>query len=646
MSVTISRGHSKIVLEKSKSYFATKSRQNMPRKSLFMSKPMVSGIQFRDYEMFARMEVYSVDDESELEPLTDELRQEKNFEIVSHVYELSQEESQMVMPTGEITLQFKSQCSEAARCELLSELGLEIQREFDFLADAYQVRVTHAARKNPIKLSIELEKLSDIRFAEPDLALRRRYLNAPNDELFRHQWHLKNNGGQLGLKTGADVDALNAWRITEGKRSIRVCVMDDGFDLNHPDLRGNDKIISPKDFSDEDFEPAPEHASDNHGTACAGVAIAEDNGSGVVGVAPGCSFMPIRTSGWISDRSIENLFKYALDNQADVISCSWAASAWEFPLSHKMNAIISHVAKQGRDGKGCVICFAAGNEDRPIVGEKEGKVSHQGFAAHPDVIAVGASNSLDKRSYYSNFGEHLTVCAPSSGAPGRPITTTDRLGSKGYSSEGAYTHDFGGTSSATPLVAGIAGLILSYRPHLTAEEVKEVLVSTAEKIDEDNADYDINGHSVWYGHGRVNAYQALLSLQGDGLAEGNIMQEMSFQYQANQAIPDLGHLEKSIQVPFNCSINRISVSFNIDHTWVGDLKILLRTPNQEEIVLHNQIHMAEQKLLKTITSTEQPHLFAGLMGSDALGVWTLIVEDRLQQDSGILNDWRLTLGFS
>jgi hypothetical protein len=140
-------------------------------------------------------------------------------------------------------------------------------------------------------------------------------------------------------------------------------------------------------------------------------------------------------------------------------------------------------------------------------GEKNGLPYYQGFALHPDVTAVAASNSLDRHSYYSNYGPGITICAPSSGSPGRCIVTTDRHGLAGYSWDD-YTDEFGGTSSSTPLAAGLAALVLSVRADLTSAEVREILKETADKIDPAGGQY-VDGHSPLYGHGRINAQRAV-----------------------------------------------------------------------------------------------------------------------------------------
>ena len=125
-------------------------------------------------------------------------------------------------------------------------------------------------------------------------------------------------------------------------------------------------------------------------------------------------------------------------------------------------------------------------------------------ASYDGSMAVGASNDLNRRSPYSQYGDELDFVAPSGGG-NTGITTTDRTGSAGYS-DGAYTSDFSGTSSATPLAAGIAALILSRDPNLTASEIRNIMTDSCDKIGDD--DYD-NGWNMYYGYGKVNAYRAV-----------------------------------------------------------------------------------------------------------------------------------------
>jgi len=132
-------------------------------------------------------------------------------------------------------------------------------------------------------------------------------------------------------------------------------------------------------------------------------------------------------------------------------------------------------------------------------------------ASYQYSIAVGASNNLDIQSSYSQYGDELDFVAPSNGGT-LSITTTDRTGSVGYSA-GNYTGDFGGTSSATPLAAGIAALMISKDPNLTAMEVRILMRRSCDIIGPDPYD-DYTGWNMYYGYGRVNAYNSIVALDG------------------------------------------------------------------------------------------------------------------------------------
>lgn len=134
-------------------------------------------------------------------------------------------------------------------------------------------------------------------------------------------------------------------------------------------------------------------------------------------------------------------------------------------------------------------------------------------AAYPEAIAVGASSNFDCRSRYSRFGEELDFLAPSSGSIGTlipgvlKIQTTDRSGDAGVN--GNYTSTFGGTSAAAPVASGIAGLILSRAPELTAAQVRNVMRNSANKV---GPDAYVANRNNRYGFGRLNARAALSSI--------------------------------------------------------------------------------------------------------------------------------------
>ena len=241
--------------------------------------------------------------------------------------------------------------------------------------------------------------------------------------------------------------------------------------------------------------------------------MGEGNGLGIVGAAPACRLMPVRWGVDLADREVEAWFAYVRDQGAWVVSCSWSAQASFFPLGTRRAQAIERCAREGRNGRGTVICFAAGNENRDVNAPAQGSVN--GFAIHPDVMAIAACTSRDERVHYPNFGKEIAVCAPSSGRGGRGILTSDVTGmfvgngqqvNAGYSA-GDYTETFGGTSSATPLVVGICALLLSINPNLTGGAVRDIIQGTARKIGPAD-EYDANGHSLLFGYGCVDAQRA------------------------------------------------------------------------------------------------------------------------------------------
>jgi subtilisin family serine protease len=180
--------------------------------------------------------------------------------------------------------------------------------------------------------------------------------------------------------------------------------------------------------------PVKKHG-DIHGTPAAGVAIAESNGVGVVGAAPGCAFMPVRFPVKASDEVLIDIFE-EVAKKADVISCSWGPPPVYSPLNSKLDETIRTIATNGGPrNKGCVICVAAGNYNSPLNSynlslksinsdgftwlDDEGHLKQttglilNDLACHPNVIAVAASTSLNKHAAYSNWGHETSVCAPS-----------------------------------------------------------------------------------------------------------------------------------------------------------------------------------------------------------------------------------------
>jgi subtilisin family serine protease len=368
----------------------------------------------------------------------------------------------------------------------------------------------------------------------------------PTDPYFHRQYYLHNTGqtlnhGHTGM-VDADIDAPEAWDITKGSPNIVIAVIDDGVVSNHPDLPNSRQIRlnaanigARTDFTDSnDVSPI---GNDNHGSACAGIIAASHNNEGVAGVAPNCKIMPIRIDFQLngsSDTDIADAIKFATDNGADILLCSWSHQT-----SANIKTALEDASIRGRNGKGIVIAFAAGNNERPYY-----PVHFPAFAAVDGLICVGASDRYDNQAYYSPEGGPLDVVAPShkryngqglSWDESVDIWTIDIPGSYGYNpvdeypdsinpvgkkipSSGtnflAYTGRMGGTSAAAPQVAGVAALLLSMNPCLTSSEVEEIIEENADKVGSLGVlDYGHNsnrpGHSIRMGYGRLNAFRSL-----------------------------------------------------------------------------------------------------------------------------------------
>lgn len=227
-----------------------------------------------------------------------------------------------------------------------------------------------------------------VEWAEPNFVGEAIKHFTPNDTLFPNQWHL-NNTGQGGGTSGADVNATNAWETSTGEIDVVIAIIDDGTQLDHPDLAANifsnaNELVNALDddnngytndyngwdFINDDNDPSPADADDNHGTATAGVAASVgNNNAGVAGPAYGCSIMPLKVIDGTNYTTvgIAQAIRYAggVDEDgsntwrgADVISMSLGG----FEQSPAIDSAIDDTANLGRTGRGCPIFVSSGND--------------------------------------------------------------------------------------------------------------------------------------------------------------------------------------------------------------------------------------------------------------------------------------------
>jgi len=346
------------------------------------------------------------------------------------------------------------------------------------------------------KKAKEYSKFDNIEYAEPNYIYYT--FEKPNDPYYDSQWYLPK------------ISSEEAWNLTRGNESIIIAIIDTGVQWNHSDLENNiwnnteeDCNISTdkdkngyfgdcrgydfvniqnesecssitEDCNDTDNNP---YDQQGHGTHCAGISAASTNNTlGIAGICPNCKIMPIRAGynntrgqGSLTTTAIVNAINYASENNATIISMSFGGDSISIPIQTALNNAYN---------KGIILVAAAGNDN---------STTRIYPAAYNNVISVGATNSSNTKSSFSNYGTWVNIAAP-----GSNILST-------YLSNQYISGD--GTSMATPLIAGAIGLIKSIMPNKNQTEILTALNNTGESID-----FITNNLS------RINIFFAILSL--------------------------------------------------------------------------------------------------------------------------------------
>lgn len=338
----------------------------------------------------------------------------------------------------------------------------------------------------------------------------------PNDTLYAQQWNM--------AQIQAGGPGNTGWDISTGAATVIIAIIDTGVDQTHPDL-----VLAGAGINMGTMNPPGAPVMGNaHGTSCAGVAAATfNNAAGVSGVAGGCQILPVAMVNW-TDVEVAAAINWASTNGANVISMSFGVygagegmgpTGWNFAVIDP--AIANAVAA------GVVLVAATGNEN---VG-----TFNRYPARNAQVVAVGGSDQADNRKsptspdgecWGANFAAGFSVVAPAVNCP-----TTDIQGAAGYNANnggaglgpcvnwasvgdaaGDYFLFFDGTSSATPHVAGLAGLLLSRYPLLTNQQARAIIERTADKVGgiyADAAGFNNGTRNAQMGYGRINVYQSL-----------------------------------------------------------------------------------------------------------------------------------------
>ncbi|MBK3516479.1 S8 family serine peptidase [Carboxylicivirga marina] len=355
-------------------------------------------------------------------------------------------------------------------------------------------------------------------------------LNFPNDPKLKDQYFVYNNN-EPAINGGADTYALNAWSLETGDSDVIVAVIDGGVDTSQVDLKANlwiNKGEIPGNNIDDDNNGYVDDINgynfvtgsgkltpdmQRHGTHVAGtIGAVTNNETGIAGIAGGsgqgdgarimsCAIFSDRSSTGATEKA--NVFIYAADNGAVIAQNSWGYTYPGVAEQVVLDAIDYFIDNAGYDEndrpvgpmQGGIVFFAAGNN---------GDYDDYYPGCYHRVRAVGASDSEDKITRFSNYGHWVDIIAP---------------GSRILSTLGETTYSFmDGTSMACPQVSGAAALIVSkYKNKITPNEVWTRLRNSADSIEHLNEDY-----KGLIGTGRLNTFHALMELENDNLIPNQV----------------------------------------------------------------------------------------------------------------------------
>ncbi len=387
---------------------------------------------------------------------------------LEQVGEMAQEE--WVSPSGlpgvkGILVKFREGVSEEKIQQVLERVrGKEFSR-----IEQLKVKVWEVPAEVWDNALLDLRRMAEVEYAEPDYPIRAVF--TPNDTYFSLQWGLHNTGQKVGscLAAGAadaDIDAPEAWDITQGSSSVRVAILDTGIQSKHPDLNG--KVVLKKNFSSS----RTVEDRHGHGTHTAGIASAmTNNARGVAGTGFQVVLMNGKVlndagSGTVS-ASAKGII-WAADNDAKAINMSYGSSYRSQTEQDAVNYAW---------GKGVVLVGAAGNSNTTTKFYPAG---------HDNVISVAATDNNDRKASFSNYGNWVHIASP-----GVCIASTYKNNSYAYMS---------GTSMSSPFVAGTAGLVFSLFPSATNAEVRDRILNSADPIP---------GTGTYWIYGRLNGQKAL-----------------------------------------------------------------------------------------------------------------------------------------
>ena len=465
-----------------------------------------------------------------------------------------------------------------------------------------------------------------------------------SDVWYGCQWHLQDDG-MFGAGSINDINVEGVWSGGNLGAGIHVAVVDDGMHHQHEDLTDNVDTSKNHDYTGRGDVY---HPFDRHGTSVAGIIAARDNSKGVRGVAPRATIYGynLLATGGLSDQ-IDAISRNA--GTTAVSNNSWGQGDEGSPelVTRMWDETVENVVTSGYGGKGVFIVWSAGN------GAREGDYStldeRNNFYA---VTAVCAVNQEGKRTYYSEKGANLWVCAPSddSGAAGIATTTNSNR----------YITGFGGTSAAAPIVSGVAALVRKANDALTWRDVKLILAASARKNDADNDGWETGASKYGdtgtynfnheYGFGVVDA-QAAVNLADGWTNVPGLRKSVVESGAIDLSIPDATPTDAGTTITSKLTldghvefIEYIQVDAHFDHDSFRDLDVELVSPAGTVSKLAPYFDRAAFGSEVPLAFMDNPFRLGSArhLGENPAGEWTLRVTDHISGDPGVLDNWKIT----
>ena len=528
-------------------------------------------------------------------------------------------------------------------------------------------------------------------FAEMTAQVTLQLPHHPNDPQFLDQWYL------------SEINVLPVWQNYTGE-GIDVGVFEPGpwdgeeygqIDYSHPDLDDNIDAEAKRTYN-PNIEPT------KHATLVAGVIAAERNNSGSVGVAYDATLTSEGVKVNNPDDPNQNNDFRALSNwdDYDVVNNSWGRknlfsldkvlrltrnSLTQTLTQTSIANLFSDAVENGRGGLGTAIVFGAGNE------RKQGHNTNASqFTNDRRAIVVGAINAegdlgnlVIGREPFSNPGASILVSAP-----GSNITSTSRLVENSNGSTfGDDYEETQGTSFATPIVSGVVALMLEANRDLGWRDIQEILALSAKKVDDSNTTWGTNGANNWngggmhfshdYGFGLVDAHAAV-RLAETWQKQNKSSNEEPITEQSrtlDRVLQDgSGSYSNTIRVTRDIKVENVEVVLNLQHDQMGDLEVVLVSPNRSESKLIWRPGKAPESndrdrgygvftgiwkianvgiIAENGTQQVGTSIYTGdgtwqvatnnHWGEGSAGDWRLVVRDKVTGETGTLRDWQLKI---